>query len=489
MGNATGVLAAEAQKPHDASDLTTLEQARAEVVRLRNFFRDGLSEQHFASGGKVGTPLLLVQATAAKAALGPLLLEDELLRQAVEEDVRAGPGGSRQRFDQQRAKGLRQKLRARIVSAQQRLTDLRVKASRRVGRAAAETSLMYDRVLTHVDPDGTGNAAFTAAVNEFSNVGELRIGQEVLVPRNGSLVRASVLKLDTKPDHYVVSVWNVVSVAGTSHEEGYNTSQPILCEMPRVDICCMDTELRQQCTTIDPGTAPLDVEYLLAMLEDASKSNELLSRLGKQIVEAANDFYGREAVQALNAPLKKMRRIMTKTAEKYSGDYSRVCDLARMTFACVDFDAAKYTLKMVQSSQAVEITRIKNRLRPEFDASLTGGYRDCLLNVRDVANGHIMEIQITLRGLLDVKSGSGHAQYQLIRMLELNDPATTSYDGPLTKAVIEQVKFGLVKNLVSHTGIAEHFDDLVAALKAPTCLLTDIDLERYACCLIVLRGA
>lgn len=492
MGNATGVLASEAHKPPDASDLATLEVAKAEVVRLRKLFREGLSDQpQSPTASKVGTPLLLIQATAAKAALGPLLLEDELLRKAVEEEVRAGPGGSRQRFEQDRAKKLRQKLRSRIVSAQERLTQLRVKAARRVGRAAEETRVMYEAVLTHVDPDGSGNASFTTAANEISNVGELRVGQEVLVPRNGRLVRARVTKLDdvddvdhqSKPGQHavvVVSVWNVVSTAGVSHEEGYDTANRIICELPRVDICDVHRELTQECTTVAPGTSPLDVEYLLAMLDDAAQSNELLVRLGQQVVTAASGFFGSdEAVQALNAPLKKMRRIMTKTAEKYNGDFSRVCDLARMTLACADFAAATFTLKMLQDSPEVEIRRIKNRLRLDFDATLTGGYRDCLVNVRDVANGHIAEVQITLRGLLDVKSGSGHAQYQLIRMLQLNDPATTSYDGPLTRAVIDQVKFGLVKTLVSHAGIAEHFDDLVDALKAPTCMLTVLDLERY----------
>ena len=151
------------------------------------------------------------------------------------------------------------------------------------------------------------------------------------------------------------------------------------------------------------------------MFADAEESNAMLQDIGPRIAEATSEQLGRPgAVVAHTTALKRSKRIMEKVAEKYRGDYSRVCDVARMTFSCDNFEAIECVLEAVCAADELEHpTRIKNRLAAEFDAATSGGYRDVLLNARDRANGHIVEIQITLRGMLAVKKSGGHKQYKV----------------------------------------------------------------------------
>ena len=58
-------------------------------------------------------------------------------------------------------------------------------------------------------------------------------------------------------------------------------------------------------------------------------------------------------------------------------------------------------------------------------------YRDLLINAKCEATEHIVELQITLRPLLDVKHAGGHAAYSLARLLKLNDSRMTSHSGKL----------------------------------------------------------
>jgi hypothetical protein len=158
-----------------------------------------------------------------------------------------------------------------------------------------------------------------------------------------------------------------------------------------------------------------------------------------------------------------------------------VCDLARMTFICDRFDAAQATLELICSAQELDASMdlepflLKNRLMASFNAAESGGYRDVLINARDRSNGHIVEIQITLRGLFSIKAGGGHSEYKLTRVLDLNDPSVTRYKGELTKDVIEKVRRGMIHSLSFSTGLNVHFEDLVSALAAPTCLVNELD--------------
>ena len=134
---------------------------------------------------------------------------------------------------------------------------------------------------------------------------------------------------------------------------------------------------------------------------------------------------------------------------------------------------------MLGSHAGFEVLLIKNRLMLAFDASVSGGYRDLLLNLRCLATGHIVELQITLKGLIDVKAGGGHANYAIARVHRLFERDTYRYEGALGDAVLEGVRCGVVRELVCRgtaSGLAAHFDRLLAALRSPSCGLSELQL-------------
>ena len=134
---------------------------------------------------------------------------------------------------------------------------------------------------------------------------------------------------------------------------------------------------------------------------------------------------------------------------------------------------------MLGSHAGFEVLLIKNRLMLAFDASVSGGYRDLLLNLRCLATGHIVELQITLKGLIDVKAGGGHANYAIARVHRLFERDTYRYEGALGDAVLERVRCGVVRELVCRgtaSGLAAHFDRLLAALRSPSCGLSELQL-------------
>jgi hypothetical protein len=115
-----------------------------------------------------------------------------------------------------------------------------------------------------------------------------------------------------------------------------------------------------------------------------------------------------------------------------------------------------------------------------FDASVSGGYRDLLLNLRCLATGHIVELQITLKGLIEVKAGGGHASYAIARVHGLFERRTYRYEGALGAAVLEGVRCGVVRELVCRgeaSGLAAHFDRLLVSLRAPACGLCELVLS------------
>ena len=134
---------------------------------------------------------------------------------------------------------------------------------------------------------------------------------------------------------------------------------------------------------------------------------------------------------------------------------------------------------MLGSHAGFKVLLIKNRLMLAFDASVSGGYRDLLLNLRCLATGHIVELQITLKGLIDVKAGGGHANYAIARVHRLFERDTYRYEGALGDAVLEGVRCGVVRELVCRgtaSGLTAHFDRLLVALRSPSCGLSELKL-------------
>ena len=95
------------------------------------------------------------------------------------------------------------------------------------------------------------------------------------------------------------------------------------------------------------------------------------------------------------------------------------------------------------------------------------------------STGHIAEVQITLVPLMQIKSSGGHAAYQLARLLALNDRQIYRHEGALSDVALEQLRCGVVRELVCRgtaSGLAAHFDRLLVALRSPSCGLSELKL-------------
>ena len=164
-----------------------------------------------------------------------------------------------------------------------------------------------------------------------------------------------------------------------------------------------------------------------------------------------------------------------------TGDYSRLKDLARLTIQCITLRDALAVLRLLSSLKGFTVIIVKDRLRLTFDASSTGGYRDILLNLHCLATGHIFEAQIAIARLLAIKAGGRHPSCQVARLHGLFDREEVyRFEGALDSAVVARVRSGVVRELVcrGETGLAQHFDQLLTALRAPACGLHELVLSQ-----------
>jgi hypothetical protein len=106
--------------------------------------------------------------------------------------------------------------------------------------------------------------------------------------------------------------------------------------------------------------------------------------------------------------LKGRARAQEKVTTEYGGDATRLTDLARSSIEYTSLADVYRGLDQLRSR--FEIVRVKDR----FQAPTAEGYRDILVNLR-MSNGHVVEVQLHLKQVLDVKGGVGHHLYEEIR--------------------------------------------------------------------------
>ena len=159
-------------------------------------------------------------------------------------------------------------------------------------------------------------------------------------------------------------------------------------------------------------TADLDLLY-----QDAEVAQEALANATRKIAGAVN-------AEALIPPtLKGRERTLEKINSDYGGDASKIMDLARSSIVCDKMSQLRTASEMIQ--QEFKVIRIKDRFANPQD-----GYRDILMNV-EMPNGHIVEVQLHLKGIIEVKNGAGHELYNEVRTIKAkikmeNRPATAS---------------------------------------------------------------
>jgi hypothetical protein len=111
--------------------------------------------------------------------------------------------------------------------------------------------------------------------------------------------------------------------------------------------------------------------------------------------------------------LKGRERALEKVAAEYGGDASNLTDLARASIEYEKMD--DLTKGLAELQKRFPSVRVKDRFAKPTEA----GYRDILVNVK-APNGHVCEVQLHLKQILEVKGGAGHKIYEEVRTIQAN---------------------------------------------------------------------
>ena len=185
------------------------------------------------------------------------------------------------------------------------------------------------------------------------------------------------------------------------------------------------------------------------------------------------------------APLKTIKRALTKTMEENCGDFSLLQDLVRISIECTDYAAMVAVARALKNVNIV-FSRFKDRMSPEggFDSAIIGGYRDVMLNgifVFDEVE-HIVEVQIHHTAFLKIKSSrEGHTVYKYARELHGFDTEAVRHEGTVDVAGLDRAAQGLVRFIdASNTELTDDVKQQLVpkVLGNSGCMLLELDLEE-----------
>jgi hypothetical protein len=174
-----------------------------------------------------------------------------------------------------------------------------------------------------------------------------------------------------------------------------------------------------------PPKGPQKTANLDALYAQAAVAQRDLSALTTEI---AHELGG----EALIPPTLKGRdRALEKIAADYSGDASQIVDLARSSIVFKTVDQVNAAIAKVNAS--AKVVRVKDRFARPFN-----GYRDVLFNI-EMPNGHVVELQLHLAGIIKIKNGQGHALYEEIRSIEARAKVAGRHTTPGEQAQVKEL--------------------------------------------------
>lgn len=123
--------------------------------------------------------------------------------------------------------------------------------------------------------------------------------------------------------------------------------------------------------------------------------------------------------------VKKHARAIEKLYRSYSGDASRLVDLVRSTITFTSIKDLLQAVKRIHDDPKVAVLNYKNRLREDFKAEESAGYRNVALSlivvdkytVAACCNLHVCELQLGLVEFEKIKNEEGHRNYVAWRNL------------------------------------------------------------------------
>ncbi|WP_394129087.1 RelA/SpoT domain-containing protein [Shewanella maritima] len=161
--------------------------------------------------------------------------------------------------------------------------------------------------------------------------------------------------------------------------------------------------------------------------------NELMFQAKTAQAELSNlldDISDKTYTQALVPEVKSYQRAQHKVTHKLGGDASKITDLARASIVADDVESLMYAYKKL--TQRSEVIQLKNR----FANPKPSGYRDLNTLVRLPDTQMIVEVQLHLNDIANIKSGADHDTYIAIQQIEAN--AQTEHR-PLSEYELSQI--------------------------------------------------
>ena len=179
---------------------------------------------------------------------------------------------------------------------------------------------------------------------------------------------------------------------------------------------------RVQSNAIDEPKRQEGTSTLCDLFLQADEINDLLSaRLFELSKGAHGEFQGSET--------KKTSRALQKVFRSYAGDWRKLCDLCRASIKFDDVRQMAACLRAIGEHPEIVVIKThdeKMRLREDYDASCSGGYRDIQLCVKLIngqtgdrrLNSHLCELQLHLKDIAALKKSGGHKNYVKARNLK-----------------------------------------------------------------------
>lgn len=160
--------------------------------------------------------------------------------------------------------------------------------------------------------------------------------------------------------------------------------------------------------------------------DDGKSSDELVqtglaetARFFKDVMKPMAKKLPFSIIQNLCTVAKDLSRAYEKAYSRRNGSLLTVTDFGRGTATVAMLAQLLEMLKALVAeleSKGYEITGIKASMDPRVGASERYGFRNILLNIRCPGSLHIIELQLNLTSLEEIKNGPlGHAVYELLR--------------------------------------------------------------------------
>jgi hypothetical protein len=170
-------------------------------------------------------------------------------------------------------------------------------------------------------------------------------------------------------------------------------------------------------------------EMLKAMANATFSAGGLLSLPPPALLQTSSDTFDVLTDTELKSTIKGFARVQEKTNDNYDGDASKILDIVRASAVFETPAEITVFLNELNNSDTLSIVRLNDRMKHPQN-----GYRDLnlglQLNTDPSSNtGHIAELQVHLKKIIDVKEIS-HVSYAIARGINTD---SAEFSVPLEK--------------------------------------------------------